>query len=197
MSCVRSVKIRRPAPTMSLLDFCERVRMCSRGFTTLLRRILKEHRWPSAWKFHRLSPLFKKGAVHNADNYRGLHLTSVMSKVAERVLKVPFEKFVDVVDAFGQNQWAFRRGRGCPDLVLLLVCSWLRDFQLRRKVGNFLSDISGAFDRVDSEKLLYKMRRIGVCEDFLAFFRDYLRPRRALCWSERGDMWCHPLRHFP
>ena len=151
----------------------------ARPFTTFLRRILKEHRWPSAWKFHRLSPLFKKGAVHNAGNYRGLHLTSVMSKVAERVLKVPFEKFVDVVDAFGQNQWAFRRGRGCPDLVLLLVCSWLRDFQLRRKVGNFLSDISGAFDRVDSEKLLYKMRRIGVCEDFLAFFRDYLRPRRA------------------
>ena len=108
------------------------LRMCAdvlaRPVTDLLRKIVREHRWPLPWKFHRLCPLYKRGAVFTAGNYRGLHLTSVLSKVAERVLKIPLGSFIDAVDAFGENQWAFRRGRGCPDLVLLLICSLLRDF---------------------------------------------------------------------
>ncbi len=151
----------------------------ARSVTRILRKSLFERRWPSGWKIHRLSPLYKKSAVHKPDNYRGLHLTSVLSKVAERVLNIPFGKFVDVVDAFGASQWAFRKKRGCTDLVLLLICSWLREFQSRRKVGVFLGDISGAFDRVDAEKMVQKLRRIGVCDSLIDLFTDYLAPRRA------------------
>ena len=43
----------------------------------------------------------------------------------------------------------------------------------------FLSDISGAFDRVKTTKLLAKMRRLGICETLMAFFEDYLAPREA------------------
>ena len=43
----------------------------------------------------------------------------------------------------------------------------------------FLSDISGAFDRVDTKKLLAKMRRLGICESLMAFFENYLAPRSA------------------
>ena len=43
----------------------------------------------------------------------------------------------------------------------------------------FLNDISGAFDRVDTKKLLAKMRRLGICETLMAFFEDYLAPRSA------------------
>ena len=42
-----------------------------------------------------------------------------------------------------------------------------------------MSDISGAFDRVDSQKLLLKLRRLGVCDRFVELFADYLGPRRA------------------
>ena len=81
-------------------------------------------------------------------NYRGLHLTPVISKVVERVIKIPFGSYLEAVDAFGASQWAFRKERGCTDLVLLLVCGWLWAFQLQRKVGLFLKHISGAFNRM-------------------------------------------------
>ena len=159
------------------------LRNCSRSLsrfaTILVRKMVAEHRWPLLWKSHRICPLFKKGAVHKPGNYRGLHLTAVLSKVAERVLNATFGKFIEAVDAFGESQWAFRKKRGCPDLVLLLMCSWLRSFQRREKVGVFLSDISGAFDRVDANKMIKKLRRAGVCETLVQFFIDYLSPRRA------------------
>ena len=151
----------------------------SRGATFLFRKMLSQGQWPDMWKYHRVAPLYKKGVVHKPNNYRGLHLTPVLSKVAERVINIPFRKYVEAIDAFGSSQWAFRRGRGCTDLVLLLLCSWLKDFQMRRKIGVFLSDISGAFDRVDADKMLKKLQRIGVCDVLLRFFRDFLAPRRA------------------
>ena len=64
-------------------------------------------------------------------------------------------------------------------MVLTLICTWLRDFQRRRKTGIFLSDISGAFDRVDAGKMIKKVRRTGVCEPLVQLFADYLQPRQA------------------
>ena len=148
-------------------------------FCKILRLLVKHRTWPRSWRFHRISPLYKKGAVHNASNYRGLHLTCILSKVAERVLKIPLGSYFDAVEAFGETQFAFRKNLGCFDLILLLMCTWLLVFQSRRKVGLFLSDIAGAFDRVDSEKLLAKIRQLGVCDAIVELLSEYLSPRTA------------------
>ena len=75
--------------------------------------------------------------------------------------------------------WAFRKKRGCTDLVLLLTSNWLLSFQRRLKVGVYLGDISGAFDRVDATRLLDKLRRFGVCDKLLTLFEYFLAPRLA------------------
>ena len=87
------------------------------------------------WKLHRVCPVYKKGVVYIPPNYEGLHVTPVLSKAAERVLKIPFGAYIEAIDGFGASQQAFRKKkRGCTDLVLLLLCSWLLAFQRRRKV---------------------------------------------------------------
>ena len=119
-------------------------------------------RWSAVWKLHRVCPLYKKGVVYLPSNYRGLHLTPVLWKVAERAIKVPWGNYLAEIYGFGGSQWAFRKKRGCTDLVLLLVCSWLMAFQRRQKVAVLLSDIAGAFDRVETTKLLAKLHRLGI-----------------------------------
>ena len=159
------------------------LRQCARSVyrtvTALIRKMVRQGRWPEIWRLHKVCPLYKKGAVFLPTNYRGLHLTPVLSKVVERVIKIPFGNFLEAIDGYGAAQWAFRRKRGCTDLVLLLMCSWLLSFQRRLKVGVYLGDISGAFDRVDAKRLLHKLRRLGVCDKLLAFFEDFLAPRLA------------------
>ena len=108
------------------------LRQCGRSLaryvTALIRKMRACGRWPTIWKLHRVSPLYKKGAVYKPENYRGLHLTPVLSKVAERVIKIQFGSYIETIDGFGASQWAFRKNRWCTDLVLLLVCSWLIAF---------------------------------------------------------------------
>ena len=38
-------------------------------------------------------------------------------------------------------------------------------------------DVSKAFDKVWHEGLLFKLRRIGICDPLLSWFRDYLSNR--------------------
>ena len=64
-------------------------RQLSRFVTMLIRMMLLLARWPDMWKIHRVCPLYKKAIVYKPANYKGLHITPVISKVAERVLKIP------------------------------------------------------------------------------------------------------------
>ena len=82
----------------------------------LARFCLKCRRWPRRWRFHWVHPLFKKGSVSNPSNYRGVHLTTVISKIVERTIARILTPFLDSSNAYGMDQWAFRPKRSCRDL---------------------------------------------------------------------------------
>ena len=143
------------------------------------RKCLKDAAWPNAWRRHWVCPLHKKKSQADPSNYRGIHLTAVASKVVERVLGRVLVRFLDNSDAFGDTQWAFRPKRSCRDLVTLLVCTWLLSMEEGKKTGVLLTDISGAFDRVETARLVEKCRAAGVGPAFCAFLESYLAPRSA------------------
>ena len=81
--------------------------------------------WPECWRNHWVCPLHKRGAVSNSSNYRGVHLTSILSKTVERIIGSVFLPFLDATGAYGHNQWAFRKEHSCKDLVTAKVASWI------------------------------------------------------------------------
>ena len=52
----------------------------------LARAMLAAGKWPTLWRTHWVMPLYKKRSVYNAENYRGIHLSSQLSKAVERLL---------------------------------------------------------------------------------------------------------------
>ena len=157
--------------------------------TELVRKLLREGVWPQVWTLHWVVPLHKRKAVSDPANYRGVHLTAVLSKVVERVLNALLGPYLCNSGAFGESQFAFQPGLSCSDLVAALVGSWLLALEKGEKVGVYLSDISGAFDKVETERLLSKLKAAGLNTQLLAFFRSYLAARKAvvLVNGERSD----------
>jgi hypothetical protein len=148
---------------------------------SLLRRFLPTNRrWPDVWRKHRVHPLHKRGAVSNPGHYRGVHLTDILSKLVERCVAHTLTPCFDRIGAYGVNQWAFRKRHSCRDLVTLLVCKWLWALDEGFEVGIYLSDISGAFDKVDRDVLTQRLKRIGLSSSMIEFLHDYLAPRRAV-----------------
>ena len=154
----------------------------------IARRCLAETMWPKIWRYHWIQPLHKKKQRWLPNNYRGIHLTSIVSKTVKRVIGTILVNYLDCSNAYGDGQWAFRPKRNCRDLVALLVCSWIPGFSNKFKTGLFLSDISGAFDKVDTDILLAKCKRVGLAPNMLLFLKSFFAPR---CWCRRGRLVQH------
>ena len=86
-------------------------------------------------------------------------MTNVISKIVERAIAMILTPFFDRTGAYGLSQWAFRKRHSCKDLVALLVCRWLWALDQGFKVAIYLSDISGAFDKVDREILIDRLQK--------------------------------------
>ena len=95
--------------------------------------------------------LYKKKSVYLPDNYRGIHLTSQLSKVMERLLRHLFMPFIAKTVSFGPNQFAYTKEREARDALAHLVLVWLKALSKGRKITVYCSDVSGAFDRVSAE----------------------------------------------
>ena len=144
------------------------------------RLLLDSGHWPKKWRTHWVFPLYKRKAVHDPSNYRGIHLSSQVSKVLERLLGRFFLPLLEVEGAFGQNQFAYRRGRGCKDALAHNMLQWLWWLHCGKKVGLYCSDVSGAFDRVPTSRLLEKLQKHGVGGKVLKLLGSWLDSRDAV-----------------
>ena len=89
---------------------------------------------------------------------------------------------------------AFQPGCGCRNLVRMKFAKWIRDINSGKRIGLFLSDINGAFDRgecLDSSILALKCAKVGFGETVCKFIGAWLVPRKAHVivqgqWSEQA-----------
>ena len=146
----------------------------ARPMQSLLQRMIETASFPESWRVHWVVPIYRKKAGFSASNYRGVHLTAQLSKVAERLLLPLVEPHIGRAVAFGPNQFAYTKGRGARDALAYLMISWLLALNRRRKSPSIARTCPGAFDRVQFERLLEKLRSkgsspyTGRCGGFLA-----------------------------
>ena len=127
----------------------------------LLFRAMAAHSFvPDAFGIGIIVPLIKdkSGDFNSVDNYRGITLTPVVSKLFEGVILACCEDQLAVDDL----QYGFRKSVGCADAV----------FTLRYVVEYFTSrgsmvyaaalDISKAFDTVHHDTLMSKLLQAGI-----------------------------------
>ena len=87
-------------------------------FTDLFSDILTTNEIPRYWNKGLIVKIPKKGDLQNCDNWRGITLLSMPSKIFCRVLLNRIEGAIDV--NLRQEQTGFRRGKGYMDQILLL-----------------------------------------------------------------------------
>ena len=112
-------------------------------------------------------------------NYRGVHLTSQLARVIERLIQMLCRPALMSEISIGANQFAYCQGRGSRDALAFLVLSWLKAFQEKARVALYMSDVSAAFDRVFTPRMIEKLRSKGVPSKLLDVFMSWLRERTA------------------
>ena len=147
--------------------------------TLLARIILDRGIWPDIWRIHWICPLHKRLSRADAQNYRGVHMSTQLSKVIERVFSDALQKHCKRFDCFGPHQYAYTVGRGHRDALAIAALSWISAWEQRKTIGLLCSDVSGAFDRVSTNRLCLKLRACGVSGRFLHLLASWLERRIA------------------
>jgi ribonuclease HI len=170
----------------------EMIRELPPSGSILLRRLVRQSIRtgvvPSTWKLGLVMPLPKPGKdTQRPQNWRPVTLTSILSKIVERVV---CERLLELVP-LNETQFGFRRTRTTSDAIHLQIDHILECLNVYEpsevyraswtplKVFATAYDLTQAFDRVNHKTLLRKLRSKSVPAYLLHWIRNFVANRTA------------------
>ena len=151
--------------------------------------------FPNACKIAKLKPIFKKEKKTDPSNYRSISLLPSVSKIIERVIHDQTNAFLSNEDILYNYQSGFRGNHSINLCLSFLTDKILKEFDEGLLTGMILIDLQKAFNTIDHEILLQKLKAIKFSENTIKWFKSYLSGRIFLVnignkLSDFGEISC-------
>ena len=143
----------------------------------LINKSLSTGNFPQCLKLARVIPLFKSGVIYDLNNYRGISLLHILSKIFEKVVYHQLYYYFDTFNLFSTSQFGFRKKLSTSVAILDAIQHIYDHLDKSDVVISFFLDFKKAFDCVDHDILLEKMSVYGVRGVAREWFRSYLSNR--------------------
>ena len=140
----------------------------------IYRRSLDVGKVPKCLKIGKVTPLYKSGSRGVAANYRPITLTSHLSKVFEKIIRNHMLHFFEENNILNNNQHGFRRGRSCISQLIAHFEKILDELQKGCNVDVIYLDFCKAFDKLDFNTLLSKLKSYGICDKLGRWLHSFL-----------------------
>ena len=133
--------------------------------------------FPTILKTGLITPIFKKGDPRQFDNYRPVSTLPIFGKILEKVIYNRLSSFLSSKNTLSENQFGFRKMHSTSHAINYSVNNILSEIENKNHVIGIFIDLSKAFDKIEHEKLLYKLEHYGVRGNCLSLIRSYLLNR--------------------
>ena len=134
--------------------------------------------FPDKLKLAQVTSIFKKGNNTLVTNYRSISVLPCFSKLLECIMYNRLYKFLLENNILYQKQFGFQNAHSTEHAILQLVNQITEAFsQGKYTLGIFL-DLSKAFDTVNHNILLEKLKAYGIQSENLKWFRSYSSNRK-------------------
>ena len=145
--------------------------------TLLINQSLSTGIFPNKLKISRVKPLFKKGKVYLFSNYRPISLLPSLSKIYEHVVFEQLLQYMEGSSLFYKAQYGFRPGHSTELASSRFVNELVQNMDNFETPTSILIDLSKAFDTLNHDIMLYKLKFYGLSGIALKFFSSYLTGR--------------------
>ena len=132
---------------------------------------------PKRWKYATVTALHKGEDRHDCKNYRPVSITSVICRMMERILKKHIIRHLEDNSILTDEQHGFVSKRSCLSNLLLAMEELTSIYDEGLPVDEIFLDLQKAFDKVPHQRLLYKLKKIGIESDMLSWIESFLSER--------------------
>ena len=150
---------------------------CSIPITYIINLSLSQGIVPDSMKLAKVIPIFKSKSRNSFSNYRPISLLATISKILEKVVYRRLYSFLTVNNILYDRQYGFRSGRSTIHAVTEFMSDILPALDDNHKCVSVFLDLSKAFDTIDHNILIDKLKFYGVRGRALDWFRSYLQHR--------------------
>ena len=130
-------------------------------FVGLFNSILDTGNFPRAWSESIIVPIHKRGNHADPDNYRGITITSIFSKVFLHIVQDRIDQWLHYNDIIVEEQAGFRKGYSTVDHIFVLNSIVNRHLAQKKKLYVAFIDFKKAFDSVNRFALWNILEKYG------------------------------------
>ena len=183
---LKGLKNSRSTSVDGLDNFC--IKISADIIAPVLHHIItlsvNQNRFPESWKYSKVIPLHKKGSKLERKNYRPVAILSPLSKIMEKIVYEQIYQYFSRNKLFHPNLHGYRENRSTQTALLAMYDKWVRAASKGQVSGVILLDLSAAFDLVDPDLLIRKLKIYGIEEAFASWISSYLTNRYQAVWID-------------
>ena len=144
----------------------------------IINQTLKTGIFPDKLKIAKVLPLYKKEDKAVFTNYRPISLLPAISKIFERIIFDQLYSYFITHRLFYTSQYGFRKDHSTEFAALELVDRLIYKMDDGKSPIGIFIDLSKAFDTLNHDILLYKLKYYGIDEIANNLFGSYLSNRK-------------------
>ena len=117
---------------------------------------------PDALKISTIVIIRKVAKTIKAEEFRPINMLAAIEKILEKVVYVQILQFVIENNLICKFQSGFREGHSCESALQYVINEWKEACDLGKVTGIVFLDLKRAFETVDRDRLLKKLKEYGL-----------------------------------
>ena len=144
------------------------------SITLIINATFQLSTFPSCWKIAEVTPMLKDGDHDTPSNNRPISLLPALSKVCERAAHDQLLSYLPTKQRLTAQQCGNKKWDSTETSSIQTTDSILRIIDKKELTAAVLLDMSKAFDSIDHDILIMKLRDVGLSSSSLQWFKSCL-----------------------
>ena len=134
--------------------------------------------FPNSLKIAKIKPIYKKGNKELCENYRPISLLPALSKILEKVMLKQINQYFTTNNLYYHSQYGRRKKHSTEHALIEFTDHIITSLDKNETPTSIFIDLTKAFDCLDHDILLHKLRHYGLDDKALKLCTHYLSNRK-------------------